>query len=277
MSKVSVFDRGWIDLVFEGRNKSYGAYQLRRDDSKTTMIALFTGIALLFAAVSIPVAVNYLKKDTAVMPAPEGTIVLTEIMPPVAEPPKPEPAPQQQQQATAAPASSTPTVKFTPPVVTQTAPADLPTIDDFDNANPGSSDNPGDSQAAIVIGPSGTDEGTPGGTGTAPEGHEGPVLPGTLDVAPAFPGGLEAFYKKVGREFDTPETLTKTTLKVFVTFVVEKDGTMTGIKALNDPGHGIGREAVRVLKSIKAKWKPGIKCGKPVRTAYTLPIIVNAN
>ncbi|MCR5861861.1 hypothetical protein LRS05_06785 [Flavobacterium sp. J372] len=46
MPKVSVFERGWIDLVFEGRNKAYGAYQLRKDDGKTTMKAFFQVLVL---------------------------------------------------------------------------------------------------------------------------------------------------------------------------------------------------------------------------------------
>ena len=61
MSKVSVFDQAWIDLVFEGRNKDYGAYQLRKQDPKTTMIALFSGIALIGLLISIPVLINYFK------------------------------------------------------------------------------------------------------------------------------------------------------------------------------------------------------------------------
>ncbi|MBC8645308.1 energy transducer TonB [Flavobacterium lindanitolerans] len=63
-------------------------------------------------------------------------------------------------------------------------------------------------------------------------------------------------------------------MKVFVYFVVEKDGTLTNIKVVRDPGYGLGAEAIRVLKSIKTKWKPGIQNDKPVRTAYNLPITV---
>jgi len=52
---------------------------------------------------------------------------------------------------------------------------------------------------------------------------------------------------------------------------------MTNIKVLRDPGHDMGKEALRVLQSIKAKWIPGKKAGQPVRTAYNLPITVNVN
>ena len=49
---------------------------------------------------------------------------------------------------------------------------------------------------------------------------------------------------------------------------------MTDIQVKRDPGYGLGKEAVRVLKSLRTKWTPGILEGKPVRTAYNLPITV---
>ena len=76
MSKVSVFEQGWIDLVFEGRNKQYGAYQLRQEQSKTTIVALITGIALILALVSIPAVINYFNPQQAVISSdPEGPII----------------------------------------------------------------------------------------------------------------------------------------------------------------------------------------------------------
>jgi protein TonB len=52
---------------------------------------------------------------------------------------------------------------------------------------------------------------------------------------------------------------------------------MTDIKVLKDPGYGLGREAIRVLKSLKTKWSPGMIGSKPVRTSYNLPITVQMN
>jgi protein TonB len=63
-------------------------------------------------------------------------------------------------------------------------------------------------------------------------------------------------------------------MSVIVSFVIEKDGSMTDIKVLRNATPSIDREAIRVLKSLRIKWKPGIKNGKPVRTEYKLPIKV---
>jgi len=57
--------------------------------------------------------------------------------------------------------------------------------------------------------------------------------------------------------------------------VIEKDGTMTGIQVTRAGNEAMKKEAIRVLNSIKTKWKPGIKNGKAVRTAYNLPVTIN--
>ena len=59
--------------------------------------------------------------------------------------------------------------------------------------------------------------------------------------------------------------------RVLISFVVEKDGTLTDIKILRGPGYGMDEEALRVVKKAPA-WTPGIQRGKPVRVAFTLPI-----
>ena len=65
------------------------------------------------------------------------------------------------------------------------------------------------------------------------------------------------------------------TAKVYVSFTIEKDGTMTDIKAKGEQVDRLVTEAERVLKSITTKWTPGKKDGKPVRVSLVLPIQVN--
>ncbi|RWX03573.1 M56 family metallopeptidase [Flavobacterium cerinum] len=96
-----------------------------------------------------------------------------------------------------------------------------------------------------------------------------------LSTQPEFPGGIAAFYKHVNTNFNIPEINQDLIAKIHVSFVVEKDGTLSDIKVLRDPGHGLGDEAVRVLKSIKDKWQPGTMNGNPIRASYTLPITIN--
>jgi hypothetical protein len=93
-----------------------------------------------------------------------------------------------------------------------------------------------------------------------------------IDVKPDFPGGIEKFYSFVDNNFKKPEE-EDLKGKVYLTFVVEKDGALTDIKVLRDIGYGTGAEAIRVLKKCP-KWIPGELNGKKVRVLYSLPIII---
>lgn len=276
MSKVSVFDQGWIDLVFEGRNKAYGAYQLRKDDGKTTIKAFFSGLGFIGMLVMIPFVMNSFKPVPDNVKNPEGILVVEPGVIPVEptkpiKPPKPEPA---------APAQKNPnkTVKFIQPVATS-APVDEPiaTTKQVQETEISNVTNEGeDGRHEIIIGPS-SPTGTPNGTGTAvtPSEPGSGVVEAFVDEMPQFPGGVDNFLKTVGNKFRVPQVDRELQLRVYVSFVVEPDGSMTNIKVGRDPGYNMAAEAERVLKSIKTKWKPGRKKGKTVRTAYSLPIVIN--
>lgn len=91
---------------------------------------------------------------------------------------------------------------------------------------------------------------------------------------PDFPGGIMEFYKFVGNNFKTPEQ-PNLKGKVYITFIVEKDGSLSDIKNIRDIGFGTGEEAIRVLK-ICPKWIPGKLNGVPVRVMYSLPITIQS-
>lgn len=251
-------------------------------------MALISGIGLVVALICLPVAINYFNPPEPIVSENDTdspTLVLNDvatITPPKVEPPKPEPPVAENNPATttqpATPAPNTePTRRFVPLVVTSDRPdSDPPTIDDLDHANPGNVDNEGSDEPGFNIGTPTPTTGT--GSGSATGTGDGDAIDSfSVDISPEFPGGLEKFYKRVGNEFKAPSNDREMTLKVYVSFVIETDGTLTNIKVLRDPGYEMGKEAVRVLKSIKTKWKPGIKDGKKVRTAYNLPITVNVN
>lgn len=94
-----------------------------------------------------------------------------------------------------------------------------------------------------------------------------------VEQDPEFPGGVEALYKYIQQNIKYPQLAKENNItgRVFVTFVVEKDGSVSNVKAARDIGGGCGAEAVRVVKSLP-KWTPGKQRGKAVRAAYTLPV-----
>lgn len=89
---------------------------------------------------------------------------------------------------------------------------------------------------------------------------------------PTFNGGIQAFYNYIGKNFKIPD-VEKLDGKIIVSFIIEKDGSISEVKVLRDIGYGTGEEAIRVLTD-SPKWNPGTKEGKPVRVLYTLPISI---
>jgi beta-lactamase regulating signal transducer with metallopeptidase domain len=89
---------------------------------------------------------------------------------------------------------------------------------------------------------------------------------------PEFPGGITAFYKFIGSNFKVPSEL-KSSGKLLLTFMIEKDGSLSEIKILKDIGFGTGEEVIRVLK-LSPKWIPGKENDEIVRVKYSLPIQV---
>ncbi len=267
MSKLSIYENKWTDLVFENKNKEYGAYQLRQENSKNSVTALFMGLLLITALGSAPVLISKIRTSPVeVEPEPqiyEPTIVHVD---PIVVPPPPAPPAPMVEHSTA---PKTDAVQLTNPVVSRTQDA----VDDIavNTENVPVSDNTVGNGPVTNVMPS---SGGNGDVASVTPKIEGPVSSAILDKQPEFPGGIGQFYKYVGNNFRRPELDAEKTLRVYVSFVVEKDGSLTDIMVKNDPGYGMGKEAIRVLKSLKTKWAPGILNGQAVRTAYNLPITI---
>lgn len=94
-----------------------------------------------------------------------------------------------------------------------------------------------------------------------------------VEEYPEFPNGEENLYKYLGSNIKYPHEALENGIQgtVVVKFVVEKDGSISNVKAVRKIGGGCDEEAVRVVKRMP-RWKPGKQSGKPVRTEFTLPI-----
>ena len=94
-----------------------------------------------------------------------------------------------------------------------------------------------------------------------------------VEQMPEFPGGVNALISHVGHNIVYPAEAKEKEIqgRVFVGFVVEKDGSISNVKVLKGIGGGCDEEAVRVISSMP-KWKPGMQKGKPVRVSFQIPI-----
>ncbi|MDD5149650.1 MAG: energy transducer TonB [Flavobacterium sp.] len=96
-----------------------------------------------------------------------------------------------------------------------------------------------------------------------------------IEVKPEFPGGIGEFYKFIASNYNTPASKEFLGGKVYVTFIIEKDGQVSDIQVLRDVGFDSGKEAIRVLE-LCPKWIPGQQNGQNVRCTFSLPISLQA-
>ena len=273
--KQDIFSQNWLDVVFDGRNKQYGAYVLRRDASKDALIALLIASSVFIIALLAPLIKTRLSPvaDDRIL-APRETTRIVELAPP---PPIDLTSPQPP--AVAPPAPRTSQVRMPPPRVVkadQVITEEPPSTTLLKLANPGPTTIDGDPDAAIHIdGPVGYGHGDAAIT-------EATALDDTpfsvVEIEPMFPGGMEAFSRYVRENYRYPAQAAAHGVKgkVILTFIVECDGSLTAIKVIRDLKFGTGEEAVRLLKA-SPKWRAGVQNGRPVRVAYTLPIGLDIN
>lgn len=265
--KLDLFKPQWLDLVFEGRNKKYGAYELRKENPKTSIKALLGGAFVFALAIALPMLLDMIPANEAKNTLDEK-VVLVDIEKPkdIIKPPPPPPEP---------PKPKIDEVKFVAPkvVAKEKVVEEIKTIEELKDKNIADKDQKGNKDAKIVI---------DAPTGDGDKGAE--IVDNTIynsagiEVQPGYPGGMEKFYGFIKKNYDIDGIREKLDRdlsgKVFVKFVVEKDGTLTDIQVIRDLGYGTKEEAIRVLRKVP-KWTPGIQNGKPVRASFSLPINIS--
>jgi protein TonB len=264
ISKFDLYKPEWLELVFDDRNKAYGAYELRQHYARNMVKAMsitFFGVALLFGA-----SVILKTKAVPVIPIPHDpsiTIHLSEIKPPVDIPKKPvEPV------KPVSPPPPTATIKDPVMVVTPDKLAAEPVKNDALTAGtigPATTTGKGAGENVLPV------ETT--GTGTAPV-VDNTVHPlNGLDVMPEPVGGASAWNKFLSKNLRFPAQAQDDQVsgRVILSFVIEKNGQLSNIVVEQGAGHGFDEEAMRVLKLAKA-WKPGMQNGQAVRVKYAIPI-----
>lgn len=264
------------EIVFENRNKSYGAYDLRTTYPKVLTRAFVLGTILFCIVALTPFVVMKIKqlspKETTEVNAnlidivPEETIIeqpKEEEPPPPPPPPKEEPQIEVIQNVVPEPKRA-PVVETPPPPITK----QLETTTGLQNQEG-------------VKAPAYTPPPPPPSTGTKVATVEAKPAPSTTEVYTEveqqadFPGGINSFRSKVADNFDSGAMEGgEGTLRTEITFVVERDGSLTQVKATG-PNADFNREAERTVKSIRNKWTPAKINGQPVRYRFRLPLTMN--
>jgi protein TonB len=273
MSRIDLINDGWTDLVFEGKNHAYGAYQLRKETGKRNfyslliMAAIGLGIAITVAVVGV--VQNAMKQDVSI----ETDVELSKLaQKKEAKVERKEPIQKiEVEQKVVEKVKSS--VKFTAPEIKkddEVKPEDeIKSQDDLAKTNTaiGTFDVKGNDEAEgevlkakEVI----ADE--------KPKEEETKVFD-VVEQMPEFPGGQAALLKWISDHIKYPAVAEENGIqgRVVCTFVVERDGSVTDVQVARSIDPSLDKEAVRVLKQMP-RWNPGKQNGSSVRVKYTVPV-----
>ena len=269
-----LFPASFDDLVFEGRNQAYGAYQLRQayNGHLRTAMGLVVGLCALLLLGSA--AWQQLHPLAAIAHA--NPVTIEPMVPPtyVTEPPKP-PAPlAEPSQARSMPAATHSVATIPTKVVKDELAIVLKqevTVEELPAETLGAASTTTDATAIGSVGGSDTaGKGTETGSDTSPA-VTGPYV--VVEKMPEFAGGTEALMRYLRSHLRYPNAALAAQAegRVFVSFVVQADGTIADITVPKGLGYGLDEEAQRVVRQMPA-WTPGQQSHHAVPVRFTLPI-----
>src|SRR6478752_3101715 len=249
-----------LDILFDGRNKEYGAYELRKTYNnriKISIIGMFLVCALCLGGSLIANSKGKKKADIVVADM-ELSKVNEEKKP---EPPPPPPPPKQEP-------PKVEITKFTPPKIVKDEEVkpdeEIKEVEKLEDTKIGTINQEGAKDEGIVAPP--VEKGT--GVVEAPKVEEDYDKVFTVvQIAAEFPGGFPAWSKylerNLNRDLPVENGAPPGKYTVIVSFIVSKTGDVSEVAAENDPGYGTKAEAVRVIQK-GPKWKPAVQNGRQV-------------
>lgn len=272
MTSNQILSASFLDILFENRNKEYGAYSIRKAYPKNLMKAV--GLMLLLV-VSISVyVISKPKKNNGAEVFTFSDTIIVDLEPYHEKEKKNEPQPERTVEAQPATKPD-----FVPTIVEHEVENPVPDRTDTTIYNPGADNKPatGTGAANFIQAETGPI------TNITPEPTkliepETPVIleAAAVSVQPEFPGGTEAWMKYLQRMLRVSDDLEAGERKtVRVRFVVNANGDITDVIVMQSAGNVFDKEVVRVIGKMP-KWKPGQQNGKPVAVYFTQPVTFKA-
>jgi len=265
----------WLNLVFKNRNQSYGAYELRSQSASNTLRALFIAAPLFILLFASPKIYSLIKGERTVDNSlPTSRIVELE-RPPIVEIPKPLEQIEQPKSEPIKEKIKMVKLPSNPVVVNKPLIVEPPTVDEMENAVVGPVTQTGKETNLTSLPAEGDGNGAGAGAGAGSgSGTEETIYDGTsVEIYPDFEGGMKGWEKYLRRNLRYPYDAQEQNKqgKVFISFVVEKDGSISNVTLVRGVHKSLDEEAARVIKK-SPKWKPGIQNGRAVRVRYNMPV-----
>ena len=278
MAKIDLYDPKWVDMVFAGKNKEYGAYQLRKGTSGRNIKAL---LILVIAAALVGgflawkvIEQKKAEEQQAYMEAMELANLQKqakkeekkkEPVKPKIEPKKEIPVARETQKFTA------PVIKKDELVKEENQVKQMDKLDD--KVAVGAEDKEGVKDRTVEAVRSEIAVAAP----PPPPAPKPEVATKVFDVVeemPSFPGGSAALMSYLNGNTKYPVVAQENGVqgKVIISFVVERDGSISDVRVARSVDPSLDREAQRVVKSMP-RWTPGKQNGQTVRVKYTVPVV----
>ncbi len=245
----------WEDIVFENRNKEYGAYIIRTLYSRNLLSASGIMLVILLLAFSYPTIAAWFKKDEVVVEEKKlTTVVALDQPPPIQDTPPPPPKVEIPPPVK--------TIKYVAPKVTkeEVVEEEVPTIEEIKKTEVSTETVEGPTEVVF----------------TEPVKEVAEVEDNQVytfvEQNAEFPGGMEALNKFISKNVKYPAQARRmgTEGKVFVSFVINKDGTLEDVSVVKGISAECDKEAMRVVQMMP-NWKPGKQNGKAVRVKFIYP------
>lgn len=268
MEANKILSTDFLDLLFEGRNKSYGAYELRRTYNKRLWLAL--GItALLFVVIAgATILSKQLKpKEDDKVKIQEVTLQQIEQEKPKEEPPPPPPPPPKQ-----APPPKIEMKQFTPPKIVkdEEVKEPPPAVEELKETKIGNINQEGIKDIGIVTPPAAVDAGK--GLVEAKPVEKEPEVFTKVEVDAKYPGNWVNFLtRNLDGQVAVDNGASPGRYTVVIQFIVDVAGNVSDIKPLTKIGFGMEQEAMRAIKK-SGKWTPAIQNGRQVKAYKKQPI-----
>ncbi len=273
MSKIDLISSDWVDLVFEGRNKAYGAYRLRKSTTKRNILAMVAVVILLVVAFIILTVKNFVDEQRAKVAMTQVAELTNYKQPEKKAEVKQKKIEVEPERVVERVKSS---IKFTAPVIKKDDEVkpdeELKTQDELMSTKTaiGTFDVKGndDANGEILKAKDVIAEPEP------PKHEEENKVFDIVEQQPLFPGGPAALMKYLSENTKYPVVAQENGVqgRVTVQFVVEKDGSISDVHVLRGVDPSLDKEAVRVVKSMP-RWTPGKQNGITVRVNYRVPVL----
>lgn len=276
MAQIDLTRNGWCDLIFEGRNKEYGAYKLRTQTGKRNLKAIIT-IAILAA---LCIILFYIKAGYDAYQAAhaknENVTEISALNQPKKKEAKVERKVQVEEKKEVVKEVKS-SIKFTAPVIKKDADVkpeeEMKTQDQIMQTNTaiGALDVKGNSDQGEILKVTQRVETEPVKAEPKPE-VENKVFD-VVEQMPSFPGGPSALMQYLSSNIKYPVVAQENGVqgRVVVSFVVERDGSITDVQVARSVDPSLDREAQRVVRNMP-RWIPGKQSGQAVRVKYNVPV-----